>query len=133
MCKAWSLLAIFGSVLLLSTADGPRAGEKATLDDLRARTVKLKKGDHIIFFGDSLTAQALGPKGYVTIVRETMTKKYPDLDLKIGAVATGGHTVPQLLERLDRDVLSQKPTIVVVQIGCNDARRIPAEKFEAGL
>jgi lysophospholipase L1-like esterase len=48
-------------------------------------------------------------------------------------VATGGHTVPDLLQRVDRDVIDRKPTIVVIQIGCNDARRIPRETFENGL
>ena len=37
------------------------------------------------------------------------------------AVATGGHRVPNLLARTDKDVLSKKPTIVVIQIGVNDA------------
>jgi lysophospholipase L1-like esterase len=48
-------------------------------------------------------------------------------------VATGGHTVPDLLERVDRDVIAKKPTIVVIQIGCNDARRIPKQTFETSL
>ena len=48
-------------------------------------------------------------------------------------VATGGHTVPDLLKRVDKDVIAKKPTIVVIQIGCNDARRIPKDTFRAGL
>jgi lysophospholipase L1-like esterase len=109
------------------------AGDKADLETLRQKTVALKKGDHIIFFGDSLTALALKPNGYVSLVRDELTKKHPDLALEIGAVATGGHTVPDLLKRMDKDVLAKKPTIVVIQIGCNDARRIPKEKFKDGL
>jgi len=101
-------------------------------DPTRA-TVTLKKGDHILFFGDSLTALAKGPKGYVSIVRDTLKKTHPDLDLQVSAVATGGHTVPDLLKRMDKDVLTKKPTIVVIQIGCNDARRISKDTFKAGL
>jgi len=48
-------------------------------------------------------------------------------------VATGGHTVPDLLKRVDKDVIAKKPTIVVIQIGCNDARRIPKDTFKTGL
>ena len=48
-------------------------------------------------------------------------------------VATGGHTVPDLLKRVDKDVIAKKPTIVVIQIGCNDARRIPKETFQTSL
>jgi lysophospholipase L1-like esterase len=34
---------------------------------------------------------------------------------------------------VDNDVIAKKPTIVVIQIGCNDARRIPKEQFKASL
>ena len=104
------------------------------------RKVELKKGDRILFFGDSLTYYGGidGPKdkvtkGYVKIVQETLDKTHKDLGIKVDWVATGGHTVPDLLKRLDKDVLPKKPTIVVIQIGCNDARRIPKETFKSGL
>jgi lysophospholipase L1-like esterase len=109
-------------------------------DDHAARQVELKKGDRIIFFGDSLTSLAVDDtsgkhftKGYVQTVRETLQAKHKDKDLVIQAVATGGHTVPDLLKRVDKDVIAKKPTIVVIQIGCNDARRIPKETFESTL
>jgi lysophospholipase L1-like esterase len=109
-------------------------------EDLAAKKVALKKGDRIIFFGDSLTALAGREepkqhvtKGYVRIVQETLEKSHPDKEIKVDWVATGGHTVPDLLKRVDNDVIAKKPTIVVIQIGCNDARRIPAETFKTGL
>src|SRR5262245_29172510 len=110
-------------------------------DDPAAKQVELKKGDRIIFFGDSLTALAGvdGPKekgvtkGYVRIVRDTLKENHRDKDIEVDWVATGGHTVPDLLKRVDKDVLTKKPTIVVIQIGCNDARRIPKDTFKSGL
>jgi acyl-CoA thioesterase-1 len=105
-----------------------------------AKQVTLKKGDRILFFGDSLTYLAgkeepkkFVTKGYVRIVHETLDKSHKDLGLGVYWVATGGHTVPDLLKRLDKDVLPMKPTIVVIQIGCNDARRLPKETFKASL
>jgi lysophospholipase L1-like esterase len=113
----------------------PAADEKAA-----PGAVELKKGDHILFFGDSLTALAGQErpkehvtKGYVRIVREQLKEKHPEKKVEVSWVATGGHTVPDLLKRVDRDVIAKKPTIVVIQIGCNDARRIPAERFKASL
>ncbi len=108
--------------------------------DVASATVKLKKGDSIIFFGDSLT-QLAGQeapkehvtKGYVRIVREKLAETHKDLDVKVDWVATGGHTVPDLLKRVDKDVIAKKPSIVFIQIGCNDARRLPRETFETGL
>jgi lysophospholipase L1-like esterase len=98
--------------------------------------VQLKKGDRIIFFGDSLTALAgqEAPKqhvtkGYVRFVREALADKGVEVDW----VATGGHTVPDLIKRVDKDVIAKKPTIVVIQIGCNDARRIPKDTFRTSL
>ena len=102
--------------------------------------MELKKGDRILFFGDSLTALAGKEepkmhvdKGYVRIVRETLQNAHKGKGIEVDWVATGGHTVPDLLKRVDKDVIAKKPTIVVIQIGCNDARRIPKETFKTGL
>ncbi|MCI0699926.1 MAG: GDSL-type esterase/lipase family protein [Planctomycetia bacterium] len=109
-------------------------------DDVADRQVELKKGDKIIFFGDSLTELAgkEAPKehvkkGYVRIVRDALKEKHKDKNIEVDWVATGGHTVPDLLKRVDKDVIAKKPTIVVIQIGCNDARRIPKDTFKKGL
>jgi isoamyl acetate esterase len=109
-------------------------------EDLVSKQIELKKDDRIIFFGDSLTNLAGEEmpkehvtKGYVRIVRETLSEKHKGKNIEIDWVATGGHTVPDLLNRVDRDVIAKKPTIVVVQIGCNDARRIAKETFQTSL
>src|SRR5207253_3362056 len=72
-------------------------------------------------------------KGYVNIVREKLQEKHKDKNIEVDWVATGGHTVPDLINRVDKDVISKKPTIVVIQIGCNDARRLPKEQFKSSL
>jgi len=109
-------------------------------DDHADRQVTLKKGDRIVFFGDSLTYLAAkeDPKtgvtrGYLRIVKEKLTETHKDLNLEIDWVATGGHTVPDLLKRVDKDVIAKRPTVVVIQIGCNDARRIPKDTFKSSL
>src|SRR5947209_19721036 len=92
-------------------------------EDPASATITLKKGDKIVFFGDSLTALAIKDrnvpegKGYVPLVREALKEKGVEVD----AVATGGHKVTDLLKRVDRDVIARKPTVVVIQIGVNDA------------
>jgi lysophospholipase L1-like esterase len=109
-------------------------------EDLAEKKVELKKGDRILFFGDSLTELAgkeepkkYVTKGYVRIVRETLQETHKDKGISVDWVATGGHTVPDLLKRVDKDVIAKRPTIVVIQIGCNDARRIPKETFKTSL
>ncbi len=128
---AWAAL---GLLQTLPTA------ARAADDDVAAKQVELKKGDTIIFFGDSLTELAGKEepkkhvtKGYVRIARETLQEKHKDKGIEVDWVATGGHTVPDLLKRVEKDVIAKKPTIVVIQIGCNDARRIPKDTFKTGL
>jgi lysophospholipase L1-like esterase len=98
--------------------------------------VELKKGDRVIFLGDSLTALAIKDKnvpegkGYVPRVREALKAKGVEVD----AVATGGHKVSDLLKRVDADVIARKPTVVVIQIGVNDASAgVTPEAFKAQL
>lgn len=129
------LLLLVGLLLFCSVSPLASAEE-----DLAAKRVALKNGDRIVFFGDSLTSLAGEEKpkehvtkGYVRIVRETLQATHPDKQIHVDWVATGGHTVPDLLKRVDADVIAKKPTIVVIQIGCNDARRIPKDTFRAGL
>jgi lysophospholipase L1-like esterase len=133
-CLRWLTIPALLSVGLLAAPLGT-AGEGPT-----DRKVVLKNGDRIIFFGDSLTALAgteqpkkFVTRGYVRIVREALQKTHKGQNIEVDWVATGGHTVPDLLKRVDRDVIAKKPTIVVIQIGCNDARRIPKDTFRAGL
>ena len=113
----------------------------AAEDDPAAKTIELKKGDHIIFFGDSLTQlagqEAPKPhvkKGYVRIVRERLDETHKDKDITVSWVATGGHRVTNLLARVDKDVIARKPTIVFIQIGVNDAAAgHTSQQFKAGL
>src|SRR3954453_6215458 len=83
-------------------------------EDQAKKKVELKKGDRIIFFGDSLTALAGAEepkqhvtKGYVRIVRETLQETHKDKGIEVDWVATGGHTVPDLLRRVDKDVIAK--------------------------
>src|SRR5688572_17959897 len=109
---------------------------RAPAQNPASRQVQLKKGDRIIFFGDSLTALAIKDnhvpegKGYVPVVRAALKERGVEVD----AVATGGHKVTDLLKRVEKDVLSKKPTIVVIQIGVNDASAgVTPEQFAAQL
>jgi lysophospholipase L1-like esterase len=74
----------------------------------------------VIFFGDSITEAGVQPGGYITQLREIIKNesKADNFDL-IGA-GIGGNKVYDLYLRLESDVLSANPDIVVIYIGVND-------------
>ncbi len=101
----------------------------------------LKKGDRIVFLGDSITQGGAGPKGYISVIRSAINEKHADLAVECIGAGISGNKVPDLQGRVDRDVIAKNPTIVVIYIGINDVwhgEKNPAngtskEKFEAGL
>ncbi len=80
----------------------------------------LKNGDRIVFLGDSITAAAVKPGGYVTLIKESIAATYTDLEIDIIGAGVSGNKVPNLQARLEKDVTSKKPTIVFIYIGIND-------------
>lgn len=108
-------------------------------DSVSASEGPLKKGDRIVFLGDSITQAGAAPGGYVTLVKEALAKKYPGLEIEVIGAGISGNRVPDLEARLDRDVLAKKPTLVVIYIGINDVwhslsgRGTSKSDFEEGL
>jgi lysophospholipase L1-like esterase len=89
---------------------------------LRASPVPpaLKENERIIFLGDSITQGGTQPDGYVTLVSRSIAVAYPRHGIQVLGAGRGGNRVPDLLARLDRDVLSKQPSLVVIYIGIND-------------
>jgi len=104
-----------------------------------ADDVQVKPGDRVVFLGDSITQQGAGPEGYVTLVRQALSGPEGVPDVEVIGAGISGNRVPNLLDRLERDVLAQKPSLVVVYIGINDVwhslsgRGTPKDEYEAGL
>jgi lysophospholipase L1-like esterase len=100
-----------------------------------AEPAKLKRGDHIIFLGDSITAYADAPYSWVGMVRAKVTAAHPDFNLRVLNAGVSGNTVADLQARLQADVLAKQPTIVFIYIGINDVWKnaTTKEKYEAGL
>lgn len=74
----------------------------------------------VIFFGDSITQAAVKNDGYIIKIQELATnEKLADKFEFVGA-GIGGNKVYDLYLRMENDVLSKHPDIVVVYIGVND-------------
>ena len=123
------LLSTLGLALWSLGLTGPAAAEEP----------HLKAGDKIVFLGDSITQGGVAPSGYVTLVKEAITTKLKDLNIHVIGAGISGNKVPDLEKRLDDDVISHKPSIVVIYIGINDVwhsqngKGTPKEDFDAGL
>jgi len=115
------------------------AAEAPQLGPLVGEGSPLKQGEKIAFLGDSITAAGARPSGYCRLIANAIAEKHPDLGVEIVYAGISGHKVPNLQERLDRDVLSKKPTVVFIYIGINDVwhsirgQGTPKDKYEAGL
>jgi len=79
-----------------------------------------EKKTKVIFFGDSITELGVKPGGYVTRV-DSMSKlegKGSEYDF-VGA-GVSGNKVYDLYLRMEEDVLSKNPDVVVIYVGVND-------------
>jgi lysophospholipase L1-like esterase len=76
----------------------------------------LKPGDRVLFLGDSITEQKI----HTRYVMNYFTLRYPGMDVTFRNAGVSGDTALGGLGRLQRDVLSQKPTIVTICFGMND-------------
>jgi lysophospholipase L1-like esterase len=105
----------------------------------RAENPSLQSGDRVVFFGDSITQGGASPNGYISVFRELLAERKPDLKVEVIGAGISGNKVPDLEKRLERDVLGKKPSVVVIYIGINDVwhsergQGTSKENFEAGL
>lgn len=81
----------------------------------------LKDGDRVVFYGDSITDQRL----YTVIAETYVATRYPRLRVSFVHSGWGGDKVSgggggPIDERLNRDVLSYKPSVMTIMLGMND-------------
>ena len=74
----------------------------------------------IIFFGDSITQAGVNPGGYIVKIGELATKENLAAQYDFIGAGIGGNKVYDLYLRMEDDVLSKKPDIVVIYVGVND-------------
>ena len=108
--------------------------------------MRLRDGDTLVFFGDSITRRseikdAADPRvkfslnyddSYVDLFLQRLVIHYPKLDLKTYNLGVGGDTVNGLMERF-WELESLKPNWVVLCIGQNDAKTLSPAQFQEQL
>lgn len=74
----------------------------------------------VIFFGDSITEAGVKPGGYIVEVEALADKDGASKKYDFIGAGIGGNKVYDLYLRLEDDVLSKNPDVVVIYIGVND-------------
>lgn len=74
----------------------------------------------VIFFGDSITEAGVKPGGYVLKVADLAAKESKSAQYDFIGSGIGGNKVYDLYLRLEDDVLTKNPDVVVIYIGVND-------------
>jgi len=97
---------------------------------------QVKTGDRIAFLGDSITeGGASHPGGYVQLVISGLAAN--DVEAEWIPAGISGHKSDQMLERLDRDVISKKPTWMTLSCGVNDvwhgANGVPLDAYQKNI
>jgi lysophospholipase L1-like esterase len=89
----------------------------------------------VVFFGDSITEAAVQPRGFITI-DDSLLNPNGATNYDLLGAGIGGNKVYDLYFRMDDDVLSKLPDIVVIYVGVNDVWHkkmgtgTDADKFE---
>lgn len=83
-------------------------------------SLKQDKPTKVIFFGDSITQAGIGPGGYITKMKDMLEKQGVKSKYQLIGAGIGGNKVYDLFLRMEDDVLSQNPDLVVIYIGVND-------------
>jgi lysophospholipase L1-like esterase len=93
----------------------------------------------IVFLGDSITQAGAGLGGYVTLLDDALSQRLGDAAPEVIGAGISGNRVPDLQQRLERDVLGHAPNLVVIYIGINDVwhslqgKGTPIDEFKSGL
>jgi len=77
------------------------------------------KKKKVVFFGDSITQAGVSPKGYITVM-DNMLKQQGINNYELIGAGIGGNKVYDLYLRIEDDVISKSPDIVVIYVGVND-------------
>src|SRR4028118_2199441 len=95
--------------------------------------ILVKTGESIAFLGDSITQYgAQSPGGYVRLVESGLAAQ----GIKVTVIPAGlsGNKSNDMLARLEKDVLSKKPTWMTLSCGVNDvmhgARGVEFEPYK---
>ncbi|MDE3251439.1 MAG: G-D-S-L family lipolytic protein [Bacteroidota bacterium] len=79
-----------------------------------------KKKKKVVFFGDSITAAAVRPGGYIKLMDSIVAQEGLADDYELVGAGVSGDKIYDLYLRIEEDVISKHPDIVLIYVGVND-------------
>ncbi|MBC7885414.1 MAG: G-D-S-L family lipolytic protein [Saprospiraceae bacterium] len=74
----------------------------------------------ILFFGDSITEGGVSEGGFISKMKQKLADKNLQGKYELSGSGISGNKVYDLFFRLEKDVISKNPDVVVIWIGVND-------------
>jgi lysophospholipase L1-like esterase len=74
----------------------------------------------VLFFGDSITQAGVNPGGYIDVMNKMLASQNLSANYELIGSGIGGNKIYDLYLRIEDDVLSKNPDIVVIYVGVND-------------
>jgi lysophospholipase L1-like esterase len=99
---------------------------------------KLTKGTllKIVCFGDSITGTYYhtgGRRAWTNALGQTLKELYPQARLEMINAGISGNTSAHGLERMDADVLSHNPDLIIAMFGMNDVAHLQTDDLRQNL
>jgi acyl-CoA thioesterase-1 len=137
-------VALFGAAVLVATehafaAEPPCPAAMPMRLDLPVTRAAIAHDTAItvVALGSSSTqgAGASAPdRAYPARLESLLRRNWPDVHMTVENKGIGGQTIDDVLPRLDADVVAARPTLIIWQIGTNEALRgMDPAKFDAML
>ncbi len=146
MRLAWASLVVLAVAGMSARASEPRAPFEpgcTVARELRSFAGDLPQARAAIAAGQKLTIVTLGSsstlgtgassidRAYPAVMRDELTRLMPGHEIEVTNAGIGGNSAHQMYQRIDADVLSESPGLVVWQTGVYDAiHDIGVEKFK---
>ncbi len=86
----------------------------------------------LVAFGDSIVEGYGQPEGWPEMLARDLGQRYPAVVVLNAGIS--GNTAGDGLSRLERDVLSRDPDLVLISFGLNDMKeRVPVDRFHRNM
>jgi lysophospholipase L1-like esterase len=81
---------------------------------------RFDKKKKVVFFGDSITAAGIRTGGYIKLMDSLIMTEGQSANYELVGAGVSGDKIYDLYLRMEKDVLEQKPDIVLIYVGVND-------------